>query len=70
VLFAVDSDLAATHATFAGAWATMLKAFFNTNAVLTNTVPNANGTAWVPYTAMPLTAGNPFKKFDGTTVTI
>jgi membrane-associated phospholipid phosphatase len=53
----------AGHATFAGAWATMLKAFFNTNAVLTNTVvPNADGTALVPYNAMPLTAGNEIDK--------
>ena len=36
----------AGHATFAGAWATMLKAFFDTDAVMTGTVaPSADGSA-------------------------
>ncbi len=53
----------AGHATFAGAWATMLKAFFNTETALTGTVvPNEDGSALVPYTAMPLTAGNEIDK--------
>jgi membrane-associated phospholipid phosphatase len=53
----------AGHATFAGACATMLKAFFNANAAMTNTVvPNADGSALVPYTATPLTAGNEIDK--------
>ena len=53
----------AGHATFAGAWATMLKAFFNTEAEMTGTVTaNEDGSALVPYAAMPLTAGNEIDK--------
>ena len=41
----------------------MLKAFFNTDAVMTGTVaPSADGSALESYTAMPLTAGNEIDK--------
>lgn len=53
----------AGHATFAGACATILKAFFNTNAVITNpVVPDATGSTLVPYTGPALTAGNEIDK--------
>jgi hypothetical protein len=51
------------HSTFAGAWGTILKAFFNTEAVITNpVVPDAAGSALVPYAGPPLTAGNEIDK--------
>ena len=47
------------HSTFCGAWATILKAFFNTEAVIANpVVPDATGSMLVPYLGPPLTAGN------------
>jgi hypothetical protein len=53
----------AGHATFAGAWCTILKAFFNTEAPMTGTVvPNADGTDLVPYSGPALTAGNEIDK--------
>jgi len=46
----------AGHAVMAGAAVTMLKAFFNGEFVIPNPVmPNADGTALVPYTGTPLT---------------
>ncbi len=46
----------AGHATVAGACTTILKAFFEEDHVLTNTVqPSTNGTVLLPYTTTPLT---------------
>jgi membrane-associated phospholipid phosphatase len=46
----------AGHATFAGATATMLKAFFDENFVIPDpVVPNADGSALVPYSGPALT---------------
>ena len=51
------------HSVFCGAWATILKAFFNTAAVIANpVVPDATGSTLVPYTGPPLTAGNEIDK--------
>jgi PAP2 superfamily len=59
----VHPSYPAGHATFAGAWATVLKAFFNTNAPILNPeVPDATGANLVPYLGDPLTAGNEIDK--------
>jgi len=51
------------HSVFAGAWGTILKAFFNSAAVITNpVVPDATGSTLVPYVGPPLTAGNEIDK--------
>jgi membrane-associated phospholipid phosphatase len=51
------------HSVFAGAWTTILKAFFNTDAVIANpVVPDATGSTLVPYVGPPLTAGNELNK--------
>ena len=51
------------HSAFAGAWGTILKAFFNTEAVIANpVVPDATGSTLVPYVGPPLTAGNEIDK--------
>jgi hypothetical protein len=51
------------HAAFSGAWGTILKAFFNTAAVIANpVVPDATGSTLVPYGGPPLTAGNEIDK--------
>lgn len=53
----------AGHATVAGACTTMVKAFFDESFVIRNpVVPNADGTALVPYSGPPLTAGNELDK--------
>ena len=53
----------AGHSSFAGAWATVLKAFFNTSAVIQNpVVPTADGSALAPYSGPALTAGNEIDK--------
>jgi hypothetical protein len=55
----VHPSYPAGHATFAGACATVLKAFFNTDAPIQNPViPDASGSTLVPYTGATLTAGN------------
>jgi hypothetical protein len=51
------------HSAFSGAWATILKAFFNTAAVIANpVVPDATGSTLVPFVGLPLTAGNEIDK--------
>ncbi len=51
------------HATVAGACSTILKAFFDETDVLkTAMVPNATGTALVPYLGAPLTVGGEINK--------
>jgi hypothetical protein len=53
----------AGHATVAGACVTILKAWFDENTVIPNpVVPNADGTALVPYHGPPLTVGNELNK--------
>jgi hypothetical protein len=53
----------AGHATVGGAAVTMLKAFFNENFVIPNPViPNASGTALVPYVGDTLTVGGELNK--------
>ena len=53
----------AGHATVAGACTTVLKAFFDESYVIPNpVVPNASGTALVPYSGPPLTVGNELNK--------
>jgi hypothetical protein len=57
------SSYGSGHATVAGACATALKAFFDENAVIkTPMVPNADGTALVPYVGPPLTIGGELNK--------
>jgi hypothetical protein len=62
----VHPSYTAGHATLAGACATILKAFFNDQAILPNPKqPNAAGTALVPYTgpdANQLTVGGELNK--------
>ena len=51
------------HATFAGASITMLKAFFDENAVVTNpVVASADGLSLTPYTGPALTVGGELNK--------
>ena len=53
----------AGHATVAGACTTMLKALFNESFVIPNpVVPDATGTALVPYSGPALTVGNELNK--------
>ncbi len=53
----------AGHATVAGACTTILKAFFDESYVIPNpVVPNATGTALIPYVGPPLTVGNELNK--------
>ena len=53
----------AGHATVAGACTTMVKAFFDESFVIPHpVVPNSDGTALVPYSGPPLTAGNEMDK--------
>jgi membrane-associated phospholipid phosphatase len=53
----------AAHAAFAGAGATMLKAFYDETFVIPSlVVASADGTALVPYTGTPLTVGNELNK--------
>jgi hypothetical protein len=53
----------AGHATVAGACTTILKAFFDESHVIEDpVVPNADGTALVPYEGPPLTVGNELNK--------
>ncbi len=53
----------AGHATVAGACATILKAFFDESDVIKNPkVPNADGTALVPYLGAELTVGGELNK--------
>jgi hypothetical protein len=53
----------AGHATVAGACTTMVKAFFDESFVIPHpVVPNSEGTALVPYSGPPLTAGNELDK--------
>ncbi|NOT59771.1 MAG: vanadium-dependent haloperoxidase, partial [Acidobacteria bacterium] len=50
------SSYGSGHATVAGACVTVLKAFFDENDIVKNpVVPNADGTALVPYVGEPLT---------------
>jgi hypothetical protein len=50
------SSYGSGHATVAGACTTVLKAFFDENAIIKNPmVPNGDGTALVPYVGAPLT---------------
>jgi hypothetical protein len=56
----------AGHAVVAGACATMLKAFFDESFVIPDpVVPNADGTALVPYDGPPLTVGSELDKLAG-----
>ena len=51
------------HSTFSAAGCTMLKAFFNENFVIPDpVVPNADGTALVPWEGEPLTVGDELDK--------
>jgi membrane-associated phospholipid phosphatase len=51
------------HATVAGACVTALKAFFDESDIIKNpVVPNADGTALVPYEGPPLTVGGELNK--------
>ncbi len=53
----------AGHATIAGACCTILKAFFNEDAVLANPVEaDADGLALLPYSGAPLTVGGELNK--------
>jgi membrane-associated phospholipid phosphatase len=53
----------AGHAAFAGAGATMLKAFYNEAFVVPSpVVASADGTSLVPYVGAPLTVGNELNK--------
>jgi len=53
----------AGHATFAGAWATILKAFFDNDTPMTGTVvPDSTGSTLMSYTTMPLKAGDEINK--------
>jgi membrane-associated phospholipid phosphatase len=53
----------AAHAAFAGAGATMLKAFYDETFVIPSlVVASADGTALVPYAGTPLTVGNELNK--------
>jgi hypothetical protein len=53
----------AGHAAFAAAGVTMLKAFFDESFVISDPVmPNADGTALVPYVGPPLTVGGELDK--------
>lgn len=53
----------AGHATIAGACSTILKAFFNEDAVLANPVEaDADGLALLPYSGAPLTVGGELNK--------
>lgn len=57
------SAYASGHATVAGACVTILKAFFDETAIVKNAViPNADGTALVPYQGPPLTVGGELNK--------
>jgi hypothetical protein len=51
------------HATVAGACVTVLKAFFDESDTIKNPmIPNADGTALVPYDGSPLTVGGELNK--------
>jgi hypothetical protein len=51
------------HGSVAGAGLTILKAFFNNDFIMTNTlVPNDSGSTLVPYKGKPLTIGNELDK--------
>ena len=53
----------AGHATVAGACVTILKAWFDESTVIPHpVVPNADGTALLPYSGPPLTVGNELNK--------
>jgi hypothetical protein len=53
----------AGHATVAGACVTILKAWFDESTVIPHpVVPNADGTALLPYSGPPLTIGNELNK--------
>lgn len=57
------SAYASGHATVAGACVTILKAFFDDTAIVKNpVVPNADGTALVPYEGAPLTVQGELNK--------
>jgi hypothetical protein len=51
------------HATVAGACVTVLKAFFDESDTIKNPmIPNADGTALIPYDGLPLTVGGELNK--------
>ncbi len=57
------SSYGSGHATVAGACVTVLKAFFDETDIVRNPmVPNADGTALVPYEGPPLTVGGELNK--------
>ena len=57
------SSYGSGHATVAGACVTILKAFFDETDIVQNPqVPNADGTALVPYEGPPLTVGGELNK--------
>ena len=67
--FAVGSpthpSYAAGHSTVSGACVTILKAFFDGEYVIPNpVVPNANGSATVPYVGAPLTVEHELNKLS------
>ncbi len=56
----------AGHATVAGACVTILKAWFDESTVIPHpVVPNADGTALLPYSGPPLTVGHELDKLAG-----
>ncbi|MFN7929801.1 MAG: vanadium-dependent haloperoxidase [Blastocatellia bacterium] len=57
------SSYGSGHATVAGACVTVLKAFFDESEIIKNPmIPNADGTALVPYVGPPLTLGGELNK--------
>jgi hypothetical protein len=59
----IHTSYGSGHATVAGACVTVLKAFFDESAIVKNPkVPNADGTALIPYEGPPLTVGGELNK--------
>ncbi|MDQ3010889.1 MAG: phosphoesterase, partial [Acidobacteriota bacterium] len=59
----IHTSYGSGHATVAGAGATVLKAFFDETDIVKNPqVPNADGTALIPYEGPPLTVGDELNK--------
>ena len=59
----IHTSYGSGHATVAGASVTVLKAFYDETDIVENPkVPNADGTALVPYEGPPLTVGNELNK--------
>jgi hypothetical protein len=59
----IHPSYGSAHSVIAGACVTLLKAVFDENFVIPNpVVPNADGTALVPYTGAPLTVGGELNK--------